>query len=375
MRETGVIGVYAATGRLGQVVAREIAGRGAPLVLAGRDQGRLRALAAQLPRALARPAPADEPAALRAAAEGCDVLVNCAPPLRSLSEAVARAAVDAGADYLDAAGEQGAIRALFERLDGPARERGVAVVPACGFDYALGDCLARVAAGGLEPVDRITVAYALDSTDTRRGSLRGAVESDHAGELVYRARRWRPAPAAGVSRATFDFPGTGRRTVTRYGSGEILTVPRHTDVDTVESFITVEALAPHPLLAPALPYLRPLAAMALRTPLRRPLRAAVRSLQRRHGGPAGAAADPGSAFTVAAVARSGGARGCAYARGVHTQRLTAVILAEAAGRLAGGGPRRAGVLSAAAAFDPGGFLDALAAEGVEWHAVREVVRG
>ncbi len=39
------------------------------------------------------------------------------------------------------------------RATAPAREAGVALVPAVGFDYLPGDFIARLAAEGLEPLE------------------------------------------------------------------------------------------------------------------------------------------------------------------------------------------------------------------------------
>jgi short subunit dehydrogenase-like uncharacterized protein len=256
------------------------------------------------------------------------------------------------------------VRSVFERYEETARERSVALVPAAGFDYALGDCIARLVARAVEPAAELVVAYALDGPDVSANSARGAIESDHGGEVVYRDGAWR-RPPLGVQRASFCFPApTGRRPVTRYGSGEIITVPRHSRVRTVISLVTTSTFAPHPLLIPAFPFLRPAAALALRTPLRRLLeRAAART-----GSTGSREPDRRNArFVIAAIARGedgAAAGGAVYGADFHG--ITAIALAYAAKQLADAGFDRSGVLGPAAAYDPEAFLDHLGSYGVSW---------
>lgn len=73
------ISVYGATGHTGRLVATELAARGHDVVLAGRDSASLDALAGELGgSAQVRVAGLDDHAALRKAADGSAVLINCA---------------------------------------------------------------------------------------------------------------------------------------------------------------------------------------------------------------------------------------------------------------------------------------------------------
>jgi short subunit dehydrogenase-like uncharacterized protein len=367
------VAVYGATGHLGRMVVNELGQRRNSVIIIGRDREKLARLRDHHGSAVVADARvADGPIS---AIDGqtfadCQVVINCAAPLAELGGPVAAAAIDVGAHYLDPAGQQAYIRDFLDGFDVPARTRGVVAVPACGFDYALGDCLVRLVADQQETARTVMVAYALGGRDVRRNSLQGAVGSDSRGEVVYLGGQWQPAPWWRVSRARFPFP-SGTRTVTRYGSGEVVMVPRHTRSESVESFITVDALSPSPLLAPFFPYLRPTAAGLLRTPARRWLGALTRRLGRRTPVTVGAGGgtdvvDPASDFEIGAVATYPAARRAAFLSGTHTHRLTAVILANATARLTAPGFPRTGALTPAMAFDPGEFLDGLAAYGIRW---------
>src|SRR5260370_10307978 len=74
------IAVYGATGFTGGLVVRELAQMGADVVLSGRDAHKLERAAQDFaPETSVRPAPADDPPALRALLRGQRMLVNCAP--------------------------------------------------------------------------------------------------------------------------------------------------------------------------------------------------------------------------------------------------------------------------------------------------------
>ena len=62
-----------------------------------------------------------------------------------------RAAVETSTHYLDTTGEQPYMKMAFERYGPGAADAEVAVIPAMGFDYAVGDCIARLASSGHEP--------------------------------------------------------------------------------------------------------------------------------------------------------------------------------------------------------------------------------
>jgi len=164
--------VYGASGFTGRLVAAELRRLGLPVRLSGRDRARLQAVAKEIGGAEVAAAPVHDAGALAAAARGATVVVSCAGPFLRVGEPVVRAAIDAGAHYLDTTGEQAFLRDVLERFDSAARRAGVAVVPSCGFEIALGDYLAaraaarvpgRPASGGdPDPLDELVVAYAVE---------------------------------------------------------------------------------------------------------------------------------------------------------------------------------------------------------------------
>jgi short subunit dehydrogenase-like uncharacterized protein len=354
------VAVYGATGRTGRLVVSELASAEVDCVIGGRDSRRLGELAGRQRTVVdARPARLEDPGSLKALLDGCEVVVNCAGSLAG--ERLVGAAIETGAHYVDPAGEQPFIRKLFECYGEAATRRGVALVPALGFDCAPGDCIARLAAQGHEPLRELVIAYALSGAGTSRHAVL-APGAEPGAEVIYRDGGWAPAPSA-VQRASFRFPPPlGRQPMQRYASGEVITVPRHTRTERVTSLITASTWSPHPSLTPLLPFVRPLASRVRRSPLR-----ALLELAASRGGPEGSDRDRRTAsFTIAAVAHGqGGSVGRGLVEGSDFYALTATTLATGAVRLATA-PALAGVVPPAVAFDPAELLDSLADRALRW---------
>ena len=359
-----MIVLYGATGYTGRLVTQELVDAGAEFVLGGRNREKLASLSRELGKgAPTRVATVDDDASLRALLEGASVLINCAGPFTLAGEPVVRAAVDAGVHYVDSTGEQPFIRMVFDRY-GPAAERkGIALLPACGFDYVPGDCVARLAARGHEPLEELLLAYWVKDFGMTRGTMRSAIEMLKPGSGVeYRDGDWHTVPA-GVFRASFEFPPPiGRQPVGPYPAGEPITVPRHTDVRTVRAVLSTRTAVPEPLL-PLAPYLAPLTAHAFKGPVPSLLGRAIDRL------PEGPPEDERQAAEWAVVAQGRDAQGVgvrAAVRGRDIYGFTARALAWAATRIAAGDHRGAGALGPAAAFDPEEMLRALSGFGVRW---------
>jgi short subunit dehydrogenase-like uncharacterized protein len=354
--------LYGATGYTGRLVAGELASRGVEHVLSGRDAAKLASLASDrdVPT---RAVPLDDERGLRRLLEEARVVINCAGPFSLAGDALLRAAVDTGTHYVDSTGEQSFIRMVFERHGAGAERVGVALVPAIGFDYLPGDCIARIAAGGLDPLAELVVAYAVKGFGMSRGTLRSGLEMMKGGDVVYDDGDWRPAPH-GVFRARFDFPEPiGRQGMSRYPSGEVITVPRHTETRRVVSLITTRTTAPHSAVAALMPYVQPGVQLTLRTPLRGLLRRAVGVLP--EGPPERQRRTAEWTIVADAHAQDGRTRR-AVVSGVDVYGLTAVILVHAAGMLAAPGYDQAGALPPSLAFDPVAFLNFLGDHGVSW---------
>ena len=360
------VAIYGATGYTGKLVALELARRGVAMVLSGRSP-EPSAEAADAARAaggdVVRVAPAalEDAAALTGAFGGCSAVINAAGPFIFTGAPVLRAAIAAGGHYVDTTGEQPWIRDTFAVFEDDLQDAGVAAVAGMGFDYLPGDLLCHLVGAPVEPLRELIVAYDVEGFDPTRGTMRSSLEMMKGGDVVWEDGAWVPAPSA-VTRASVVFPDpVGRRVVSRYPSGEQITVPRHVQTRRVVSLLSTRAVAPEPL-ASMLPILTPAIGAALRVDaLRARLSDKIGEL------PEGPAEERRRAvqWTIVCIARAQDGR---EARGTVTgpdvYGVTAVTAVHGALLLADGAV--SGAHAPATAFDPLAFFEHLAPFGVRW---------
>lgn len=360
-KSTGRIVVYAATGFTGKLISAELADRGADLVIAGRDQAKLEAVRDGI-RGSAEVAVVglDDPSALRELLADANVVIGCAGPFTLHGTPLIEAAAETGTHYLDTTGEQPFIRAAFDRWGAAAAGSGAALVSGMGFDYAPGDMLAALTAEGLnDPIEEMTVAYSIRGFVSTRGTTLSALEMVRGGDVIWSGGEYREAPAY-VGEGDFDYPSPiGPRRVGRYPAGEQITVPKHVEVGRMRTLIDTRSLIAVPLGPLGAPVLSG-AGLLMRTGLRPALAKLVARL------PEGPSEDGRRAvrYTIVcdAATASGVRRG--VLRGSDIYGSTAIILAEAATRMAAPDYAESGALAPAQAFDPASFTRALEPFGI-----------
>lgn len=328
-----VVAVFGAYGHTGRFVVAELLERGFTPVLAGRDEGRLRALAASRPGLGVRPATVDDPASLDRALAGADAVVNCAGPFATTAAPVIEAALRARIPYVDVAAEIEANLDTFAHFAERAAAAGTLVVPAMAFFGGLGDLLVTAAAGDWEEADEVHVAYGLSGWHPTAGTrTAGAVSRERrdgrrvvfeGGGLRYRD----DAPPA--LEWAFPEPLGVRSVIGEFTMADVVTVPSHLAVPEVRTYMTAEAA-------------RDLASPDTPAP------AAVDGRGRSD-----------QTFLVEAVVRSGGEERRAVARGRDIYAVSAPLAVEAVDRALTGRAGTVGVASAGAAFDAAAFLRAL----------------
>ena len=348
------IAVYGATGFTGGLIARRLREAGADFLIAGRSRGKLDRLSEELGGVPVSAVAADDAAGLRAMLEGCSAAIACAGPFTLHGEALVAAAADTGTHYLDTTGEQAFMRMVFERHGARAAEKGVALVSGMGFDYLPGDLLAALTADGMGALEEIVVAYCVHGFAPTHGTALSGLEIMRGGDVVWSGGGWKPAPrSADGGRWRFPEP-IGEQRMLRYPAGEQITVPRHVETARVRTLLNGMVVPPRlmPLAAAA----SPLLGLAMRTPLRKAMGAAVRRL------PAAPTEDARAKarFTISCEARGKAGVRRGTIRGKDVYGLTAASLAHGAMLCADPGYERSGALAPAQAFDPTAFLAALA---------------
>jgi short subunit dehydrogenase-like uncharacterized protein len=143
MRRVVVLGASGYTGRL---AAQACVRRGLSPVLAGRDRAKLESLAARLGGGLEiQQADVHQPDSVRALVGPGDVLLTTVGPYLHLGDAALRAAVDAGAHYVDLCGEPPFLGRTFHEFGPRAEASGATLLPAFGHDWVPGNPAAALA--------------------------------------------------------------------------------------------------------------------------------------------------------------------------------------------------------------------------------------
>lgn len=254
-----MVTLLGATGYTGRLLAQELAARGLPLRLAGRSAEKLAALASTLPGAPpwlvvdARDASAREQLA-----QDTRLLISCAGPFTELGEPVAALAARHGLLYIDSSNELGFVHEVYSRLAGLARASGATLIPACGFEVALADCLAAELAQEFagQTLDEAQIVYRLPGMGSSLGTRASALASLATSWLAYREGRLvATKPAAQIRQLNF---GGEPVPALAFPSSETVTVPAQQQVRNVTTWMLVSRrgalYAPRliPLIAPLL---------------------------------------------------------------------------------------------------------------------------
>jgi short subunit dehydrogenase-like uncharacterized protein len=374
----GRIVLYGATGYMGGLTARAMVAGGARPVLAGRDQGRLDALAARLAADGDRTpletavAEATQPGQLQGLIGTGDVLVSTAGPFMQVGRPVVAAAVDAGAIYLDSSGEPPFIRQVFEEFGPRAEGTGAVLLTAFGYDYVPGNLAGALSLQAAGPdAARVRVGYFL------RGDLRKAgsagTRASVTGLLLEPGYAFRGGRIVteriAAHLASFELDGK-RKEAFSIGSSEQFALPRLrpasadgdgspaptplTDVGVYLGWFGRATRLVH--------YGSALAAPLNRVPAaRRALDAVARWIQRSRSGPS-TQSIVSDVVAVAADAR-GHALATVYLTGRDPYSFTAPILAWAAAKAATDGVQPPGALGPVEAFGIGSLESACADAG------------
>lgn len=318
----GPVAVYGAGGHTGKFVVAELRSRSIPVVAVGRDP-------AKLPSGVpGRVAALDDPAALHHAFAGCAVVINCAGPFLDSADPIVNAALRVGCSYVDVTAEQASAKATLEKFDGPARDAGIAVIPAAGFYGGLADLLATALVRD-DVVEEITTAVAIDRWWPTEGT-RKTGERNRVPRVVVEDGQLVPI---GLPAASIDWhfvPPHGAQAVVAMPFSEIITISQHLRVRRLHSYLAANALRD---------------VRDASTPAPTAVDAQGRSAQR---------------FAMEVVAMGANGKRRAIARGQDIYAVSAPLVAEAAARILASSFKRSGALSLGEAFDAPDFLSALA---------------
>ncbi len=332
------LAVLGATGYTGRLVLEHARALGLPVRLVGRRREALEDLARDGEDV--RVADARDAGALAAAFEGAFAVGSCAGPFLELGFAPVEAAIEAGAHYLDTSGEQAWARRVYEDYGPRAAEAGVAVLTCFGFDYVPGDLAARLAAEGLEPLDEVVAAYSVSNASSSAGTRKTIGRVMEQPQAAWQDGRLVESRFGATTRQ-IRFP-FGERDAVEWSGTEPLTVPRHTEVRNVRSYVRAPKAA---------------AGAGRIAKVVAPLVRATARL-----GPEGPSPEERAQARFAVVAEARGPQGGRRVTlaGHDMYGLTGLLIARGAEALRHGEARGAGALAPAEAFEAAALLERLA---------------
>jgi short subunit dehydrogenase-like uncharacterized protein len=194
--------LYGAAGYTGSLIAQHAHVRGHRPLLAGRSEPALAALAGRLDL-LRRTVSLADPAALRAALAGVDLVLNAAGPFVHTAAPLAAACLDAGVHYLDIGNELQVFAALYD-LDERARRAGVAVIPGTGFGVVATNCLAGYVSDAVGGAQALEVAARAATAQPGPGIAASVRENLPYGGWTRRTGRLHPQPlGSGITTVAF----------------------------------------------------------------------------------------------------------------------------------------------------------------------------
>ena len=233
--------IYGATGYTGRLAVAEAIDAGVQPVLAGRDAGKLGALADSFSGGGGRESGntpletrtfgVDEAAGIEAALGDIDVVLHCAGPFSRTALPMFEACLRTGTHYVDITGEIAVCEALAAR-DAEARTAGIMALPAAGFDVVPSDCLIADLAAR-HPGARVLRLGLLVRSGASRGTMKTALEGVNAMRIRRDGRVTRVG--AGSLRHEFDF-GRGPSAALVTPLADVSTAWWSTGIENIEAY-------------------------------------------------------------------------------------------------------------------------------------------
>ena len=228
--------IYGANGYTGELITRFAAEKGLKPILAGRNAGKVEALAKQFGMPF-RVFDLNDSAKLDAALLEVEFVLHCAGPFSLTSRAMVESCLRNKKHYLDITGEIAVFEAMAQ-LDKQAQDAGIMIMPGVGFDVVPSDCLARHLKNRLPTATHLTLAFyglgrishGTQATMTMNIGRGGAIRRD--GEIV-------SVPAAYKTRE-IDFGEVQKLGVT-IPWGDVSTAFYSTGIPNIEVYTIVPA--------------------------------------------------------------------------------------------------------------------------------------
>jgi short subunit dehydrogenase-like uncharacterized protein len=233
--------LYGSYGYTGRLILERAVKEGLHPLLAGRDEGKLRAQAEKYQLEY-RAFPLDETAKLESALSEVDAVLHCAGPFVLTFRQMAEACIRTRKHYVDISGEIEGFEALAEMSE-EAKRAGIMLMPGGGFDVVPSDCLAAYLHRRLPTATHFRLFLRGIGGGVSRGTARSAVENMHRqGRIRKNGKVIQVPPAWRILEQDF---GRGPVPVVSVGWGDVSTAYHSTGVPNVETYFAFPRIAIH----------------------------------------------------------------------------------------------------------------------------------
>ena len=232
--------IYGAYGYTGRLIAQEAKRRGLEPILAGRNQKKLSAQAAELDLGC-RLFNLDDVRLVVENIRDVDTVLHCAGPFSRTSAPMVEACLKARTHYLDITGELTVFEAVSER-DEAAKLAEVMLLPGVGFDVVPTDCLAAYLKSKLPTATHLTLAVQ-GLGEMSRGTLKTMLDGFATGNsgAVRENGSIKEMPVAHKTRQV-DF-GRGSVLTTTVPWGDVATAYHSTGIPNIEVYMALPKMA------------------------------------------------------------------------------------------------------------------------------------
>jgi short subunit dehydrogenase-like uncharacterized protein len=150
--------LYGANGYTGQLIARFAEAYDLKIVLAGRDEQKIKSLAAELNKSF-RIFDLNEPERLKKELEGFNIVIHAAGPFSETAKQMIEACLRTKTHYLDINGDIRVFE-MIKQYDQAAKDAGIMLLPGAGFDVVPTDCLAQHLLKKMDNITQLELAFA-----------------------------------------------------------------------------------------------------------------------------------------------------------------------------------------------------------------------
>ncbi|MBS1976014.1 MAG: saccharopine dehydrogenase NADP-binding domain-containing protein [Bacteroidetes bacterium] len=171
MKNPSLIAVYGSYGYTGQLIVRLCKSKGLQVILAGRDELKLKQQSTETGYPY-RVLGISDKEGLQKWLEPAEVLIHCGGPFRYTAGVMAEICLRTKTHYTDITGEYEVFELLAGK-DSEAKQSGIMIMPGTGFDVVPSDCLALHLKNRLPGATHLQLAF----TSTKGGLSRGTRKS------------------------------------------------------------------------------------------------------------------------------------------------------------------------------------------------------